>query len=389
MTTLSGKFWENGSGSIGFDTSSNRRARKERLDTDLYNYAYNTDNFKKQDYEICGEYVGSWTNKEALENGLLTQKDVASLGLSNATILRVSRSKRCRKGLRGLSSFGRLNVQNAALRLQRELTKPCLGLLTLTLPNFPEEFYSKLESSHFTILLKSVYAWLRRKLKKARLEEAGFVGVTEIQEKRLKATGKVYPHWHFIVPIKKHRHLKGGTASNPWVIDLNYAHQEFEEIVWRWFHRLRKDLGLNSNGLIAKFKKETKTFACSVDLHPIKKDASAYISKYLSKGSTIAYMQSNNMLQRIPFKWWYVESALKGRVRDRITPLRGKIAEHLFYEIEEFLHCKYVSWFAYMQIEVSHVCNRIQDDDNKETIGVSFRLTREGIAHIYDCLDLI
>lgn len=369
-----GKVWENGRGSVGLDTSLERKAKQEKQLNDIYNAAYRLDNRVEDYYErVDGQdiYLGKHTPNEAVELGILGQEERATLGLSNATILRVGRSKPCRKGLNGLTSLGKLQIVNAALRLQKEIGKPRLGLLTLTLPSLPITLLEKLKAVDYKALEKSIYAWLTRKLERAGLKDLGFCGVVEIQGKRFKETGFPYPHWHFICPIKKFVG-RGGTTHNPWLFDLKSMSSEFETIVTHWATKLATAYNLYSFAWMQSFRDTTKTFKCSVDLHPCRKDAARYISKYATKGSEIASMQSKCLTHLVPLKWWYVTRALKKRVLSKIIKVVGDVAAHIFLDLRDLLRSKFVYWYRYLETTEG------------DTYGLSFCLSPPGREYVED-----
>lgn len=384
---VKGTLWENGSGSVGLDNSMERKYKQTQKESAIYDSAYRLDNRLSDHYveTDCGsEYVGSYTSKEAFENGILSRDGYAKLGLSNATILRQKPQKRLRKGLNGLSTRGKLMVLNASLRLTREITRPCIGFLTVTLPQLPSQIMALVTAADWGRLEKSLYAMLHRFLKKAHMDHVGFIGVTEIQSSRYRDTGEAYPHWHFILPIKKNPRKAGGTPDNPWVVPLTSAWSRFEKILWSWVHYMIEKYNLPPTLTQREMREKAKTCKATFDLKPVKKDASTYISKYMSKGSCIAKMQEDGKEAQVPYQWWYVSQTLKSRVVQKIVKISGFTGRFIWYHLDELVSQNMVDWFAALYLsQRSSIDDR---DEDPVQIGISFHCTREGAQLIQDLL---
>lgn len=207
-----------------------------------------------------------------------------ALGLSSVPI----RPTRAKKGLKGISSYGRRMIRNACHLLEQEFGHGRVGFGTLTLPDLSSEDYQNVVGN-WPKLVKNFTKWLKRRLTfKGVTPMIG--SVTEIQEKRYERTGKAYPHLHFVYPCRPR-------ASCQWYVSASEIRVEWKRLV---------------SALCAS----DYAFDAACDCTVIKKSVGAYLSKYLSKGTIgLEEMLSNGLPESAISHWWGITKEVRSRIR--------------------------------------------------------------------------
>lgn len=206
------------------------------------------------------------------------------------------------KGVMGISTYGRNLVKDSATFLQRKYGRSKLSFLTCTLP--PSKQCDREQWGRCIDLL-------RRKIS-YHLKAAGLpphiVGVTEIQEKRLENTGDIYLHIHWLFVGRR-------GSRDGW---------EFNKEFFRELWRDTVDTVLGTQG-------DTTDWSAATRIEPVRKDASGYMGKYMSKGSkTVGELRERGYIDYIPSAWYTCTEGLKTIYKKNLYVVSGKVATELF-----------------------------------------------------------
>lgn len=222
---------------------------------------------------------------------------------------------RARKGTTGISGYGKRLVRNACDVLQREAGKARCIFATVTVPNVPLEKLSKIHNRW-----SKVVELYRLNVKRA-LEDKGLSGelvtVSEIQEKRHKNTGLPVLHLHSV--------FVGVTKVGKFAISTE-QHDDM------WYRAL--------NVVVDIDRAECAT-ACN--LQRVRKDAGAYLGKYMSKGAqSVRRALDDGLASWLPKHWWNCTRSLGRRVKsqtrriDFLAEWLNDVAEESGFDIWEW-----------------------------------------------------
>jgi hypothetical protein len=215
------------------------------------------------------------------------------------------------RGSKGISSYGRRQVRQGVWCLEQLYGNSSLGFLTVTLPPFPER------DDIFSFLLADFSELRRRFCQEVEREfsRRGFrfdyVCVVEIQEGRFERFGDPAPHLHFCYRCRERpKSAFYLTAS------------EFRAI---WRSVLVGRVSGVFGGCPPFFS--NRAINCQV----IKKSASRYLSKYLSKGGKVlARMKSIGLSSFIPSSWFGMPRRLGSYLKSLVVPLPVDFCQRLF-----------------------------------------------------------
>lgn len=196
-----------------------------------------------------------------------------------------------RYGFEGLTPAGRHNVSEALQLLEED--RSLLSFWTITLPT--PVLLAIAERDSWPVFVKGVSRRLRRELI-ARLGAAVFVGAVELQPKRTAAVGIPCPHLHIV--------FRGRIDGCPWALK-------------------RQTL----DGIIAASAAEAGcaadcSYASAGNVQRVKKSVRAYLSKYLTKGSSDARVWAGTRWEAlIPRQWWLWSDDMRRIVRSATVQL--------------------------------------------------------------------
>lgn len=221
-----------------------------------------------------------------------------------------------RRGTKGLTSHGKKVLRNSVGRLQRLYGKRSLSFVTLTLPDlsYSEHWYV---SSNWSNIVRVFFQKLGRRLSSKGLP-IHYASCTEMQPGRAKGEEVPALHLHFIC-VGRNRG-RGAWALRPadfreiWASVLHlYVNREFEQRALE-------------------------------NVQMVKFDASAYLSKYISKGESMGIPpRSDETGWGLPTAWYNVSALLRQWVLDHVRRCPklmdameracrdGSIAEHCHY----------------------------------------------------------
>ena len=196
-----------------------------------------------------------------------------------------SEKKRAPRGSNGLTSHGARMVRNGVGLLEKRHGKSCLTFLTLTLPPLPQE-QAEESNIQWAEMVRQFQQWLKRRIES---KEHPFllVGVTEIQTGRAESTGHRWLHYHAV--------FLGREKKGAWFVTP-------AEVRTAWTRIVRSRIP-GFEGVCP-----------GENLQRIKKSAERYLSKYMSKGSSV---EGSGVL---PSSWWNMSSRLRGT----LLPMVGR-----------------------------------------------------------------
>lgn len=228
------------------------------------------------------EVWGKVENGTEILSQIAENKPASTLGSSIAPI-----SHRARRGQNGISSNARLLVRNGALILQRLYGNKCLSFLTLTLPT-TSTADNQLITEKWASIVRVFIQWLGRNLRSHGLD-GEIVGCVEIQEERSEwQQGILGLHLHLV--------FRGRKFNEGWVLTPQDIREE-------WVKCLKNVLGVTGEGYY---------YGAVENLQRVKKDASRYLGKYLSKGTkAVVRFKALYPRHKLPTCWSVCTSALR------------------------------------------------------------------------------
>ena len=196
-----------------------------------------------------------------------------------------------RRGTKGLTSDGRKMVRNAVWRVQRLKGRKCLSFVTLTIPrvSFEEGWYV---STNWSEIVRIFYQKLGR-----RLESMGapklWASVTEMQPERSAREGHPALHLHFVIVGRLSRYS-----------DWLFSPSDLREL-WR--------------SVLEPYIPGERDWSRCENVQQVRKDASAYMSKYLSKGVEGGLgIRSDETGWSLPTAWYNIPLKLRQWIRENI-----------------------------------------------------------------------
>jgi hypothetical protein len=256
-------------------------------------------------------------------------------------------------GRKGITGYGQKVIRSGAHLLQSKYGRSRLSFLTLTVPSYGYEDEARIASS-WSYLTKSLLQALRRRLARKGLP-GSIVLVTELQPKRLQNREPGCLHLHLV--------FVGRHAHGVWA----YSPREYREI---W-------LGLLSNLLGRKVPD-----APCENVQRIEKDASQYLSKYMSKGvASVTGLADIVGWERVPRQWWSATASIKKAVK-RYT-MKGPLSSSLLNEVIE-MWSRESGRPNEMGIKFCSPITVDLTEKTKYTIGFFGRMDSETYRDLYD-----
>jgi hypothetical protein len=219
------------------------------------------------------------------------RKRLKSLGLSKVSISDTGTSASvpvARKGLKGLSSRGRRMVRNSVFLLERDSPRHSVVLATVTIPSTLTDHQKGLVCERWADVVESYRRDMRRELNRAGLS-GEIIGVSEIQPGRSGVELWAALHLHCV--------FCGRRPGKAWAVST-----ERHDLIWR--RAIQKAIGVMP---------DICPVACQVVV--VKRSASAYLSKYISKGvKEIELLVSLGLSAQIPKAWYFQTRAMLNSV---------------------------------------------------------------------------
>lgn len=248
-------------------------------------------------------------------------------------------SKPSRKRLESMTNNMARNIRNAVYLLEQTYGKDNLSFLTLTLPNLSHKDLSKI-CSKWDYAVDQVLKSLRKRAEKYNIE-LEYVYCTEIQPKRLKHRNEYAPHLHIVF---RGRHGR----KTPWIVSPKQIRKTWTSIIASIVSHREFDQSALEN------------------LQRIKKSASRYLSKYLSKGKCCnPNSDTEETYTRLSTQWGGMARKLARRVKSstvRLSSLsnNGRLAIYITCKMDNLRNAGYIKYYkqgfiALSKCEVSGV----------------------------------
>lgn len=271
---FSGRLWLNGE----FGVSRQREA--------LFNGKSENDYRCPIHYPVMLSLIADWGVMDVLK-WVLRDKGSDALEALGSSNVPKSHTARKRRGEGGITPHGRKMLRNAATLMERENGKHRLSFLTLTIPNCTWAEYADVVRA-WSEVTRQFLQDLRRRLVKQGLE-GEVLSCTEIQEERYSAGGIPALHLHCVF-VGKSR----GKAS--WAVVPAWVRK-------RW------------KSILSPYCPSVSDWRACENLRRVQKSASAYLGKYMSKGTqAVQSLKDNGQAHLLPSAWWNCSFSLRRRV---------------------------------------------------------------------------
>lgn len=218
------------------------------------------------------------------------------LGSSNAVI---SHSAKTTRGTSGPTSHSKKMLRSGAFLLQRRITRHRMAMFTGTIPRVSDDVERRV-SHAWPEIVRKFQQEINRLCARAGLCP-WTVGCTEIQEERIAEHGGFPLHLHMVF------HARKGKA-------------------WAYPPRVYKALWRRI--LVSAVPElEPVSFDAATRIEAVRKDASSYLAKYVSKGVSGEMLQVVGEGYRIPTCWLHLTGGLKTAVKREVGYYVGEVAQ--------------------------------------------------------------
>lgn len=196
-----------------------------------------------------------------------------------------------KRGTKGLTSHGKRVLRNAAWRMQRLYGKRSLSFVTLTLPSLSYEEYWNL-STCWSEVVRVFFQKISRALDRKGLPSC-YLSCTELQPERTQRDEVPALHLHFVV-VGRWR------GRGAWAFTPKFFRDSWAEVLELYVgHPVVRDALEN--------------------VQMVKKDVSAYLAKYMSKGVSMASPpRSDGTGWSLPTCWYNCSIKLRRWVLDNV-----------------------------------------------------------------------
>lgn len=211
------------------------------------------------------------------------------------------------RGRKGMTRYNKRLIVNSVILLEREYGKKHLSFLTLTLP--PE--CSSRSSDLYAECKRQFAQWLQRSLARCGLP-LEVIGCTEVQTGRLSDKNQfaLHEHWVFV----------GRHPYKSWSLSPKKLTEAWSRILANVY-----ELGAAAT-----------SFNASVRIESIKKSASAYLGKYISKGEKcVQRMIDGGFDEYLPSSWVTKSLSMLKRFKRSIVNIEGDIARVLMEALQD------------------------------------------------------
>ncbi len=222
-----------------------------------------------------------------------------ALGLSADQNHHSTQKRRC--GLKGITANGRAKIYEGVRLLEGRYGRR-LGFYTLTCPYNDGSLIYEF-NRNIGEIQRRWFQHLRRFYSSYR-ETFSYVSVVEVQTKRYMETGQWCLHIHYVAPC-----YYSGTSK--FVLSAT-------ELRYLWMRTVAEVVGIESDT------------SSSVDSQIIKRSASGYLAKYVSKGSGCSDFVGAICPSQFPGQWWSMSQNVKRAIRRCVTQIPEPLAEWYF-----------------------------------------------------------
>lgn len=199
-----------------------------------------------------------------------------------------ARKPRPRYGLKGITSLGKKRVRNACYLLQQSFGKHRMTFATCTIPPLPAKTI-RLIQENWSKVVEGYRREIRRRLLKHGLS-GEIVTVSEVQTERYEDTGVPVLHIHSVFVGRR---KKRGWAISPRLHDK----------IWK--RAVENGIG----------RAIGKRFNSACNLQRVKKNAEAYLGKYVSKGvENVRALVASGFTGWMPKQWFNLSRSITKRI---------------------------------------------------------------------------
>lgn len=193
-----------------------------------------------------------------------------------------------RRGTKGISGFGQQMIKAAGHIIQEKWPHHRKTFGTITLPPMSEQARREVVAE-WPYLTDQLLTWLSRRLKRQGLPQA-VLSVTEIQPKRLAASGEGSLHWHLLW-------LNVPATSGHWSVAPN-------------------DLRTWLNGVLLRRIPSYTGGHVNVRTDPVEGNIASYFAKYMSKGKQMVAEAMEDWGHGLcPRTWWNMTKGCRTMVK--------------------------------------------------------------------------
>lgn len=274
-------------------------------------------------------------------------KAASRVGSSNASNSHSPLKTRAPRGSKGISSYGRKIVRNACYLLEERYKKEHLSFGTLTLPALSDE--DKVSAvDNWSDIVRVLFQRLKRHLRAKGLP-GNAVWVTESQSERAGRERWLAPHLHFV--------FVGRKPKSEWAL-----HYEDLRRFWR--------------ESVERYTSGHYDWSATENIQAIKKSASQYLSKYLSKGTPPCLLEMDGPIGKPTVSAWYGVSRPLLRAIRKLT-LSGSAMAFL---LQQIIH----DWHEYGEMTCLKWIRKIYDSGGSsgKVLGTCGQLSRLGNQQI-------
>ena len=287
-----GKIYPNGEFTLGFIAQEKKRVDDSRYERGQVGEVYAT--------SPEPDYVETTCGNTRIPH---EEREFSPLNLA---VVQNHHTSSVKYGLNGITSYGKRVVRNVGFLMEKEFGRQNLSMGTLTIPQFTETVMRAI-AHNWAYLVRTFFQEMKRLYEREGLTFR-YVSVTEIQPKRWRNHQQVGLHIHYLwVP-------QWVDWAKQWLVS-------YDDIRGIWKRLL--------TNVIAKALSTTK------ELPPIptpnfrdervKKDASRYMAKYMSKGTDVtkevAITKGEDYL---PSQWWSADTTSKRLLQEAILHPQGE-----------------------------------------------------------------
>jgi len=264
---------------------------------------------EQQEWDSNQVHLHGFETAIAAKNALKTPIPLGLSSVANLSTPSETCTKRIKtaRGGKGISSFARQRVKDAATILEKKYGREQLSFITHTIPDHAIEYVH----SNWEKILANLRRRYVRALQSSGLSEE-MVMVSEYQESRFRETGKAVLHLHIVlVGRKKYGH---------WRRDCEYYKEHWRECCEEYSNQ----------------SEESEKWNAATRVESIRKSCANYLGKYMSKGvRAISDILAVNPGAFIPSSWHILTQRLRTAVKSAIRHYEGKTASQIFEWLEE------------------------------------------------------
>jgi hypothetical protein len=207
--------------------------------------------------------------------------------------LKGTRFARVRRGMKGLTKYGRDQIYSGCALMEKKYGKDNLGFGLLTIPTYSREGQARLHEN-WSKVMRDWREWMTYHLVRSGFEP-DLLAVYEVQEGRFHRYGEPVLHVHYVFPwiLNGEKWLKDRDVLKYWWALCNRYAEERAKRYWK-----------------------------GQKIQRVEKDVSGYISKYVSKGTAvIKKMVEEGFSGWVPKSWMMMTQSVKIMIREATVVL--------------------------------------------------------------------